>query len=153
MPRPDGLLPRFFCRLRDLWALPVRQPQRARLQVEALEAKVLPSTVLPLAKLNGLYKVSFTGKVPVDGGYHLLKASYGFQLKNGVITDVGAGVHGGGRLTVRGGIDANASFRGLFMHLHGQGVLNHGKLVAKGSWNGIFQGHAGSGTWVATKVM
>ncbi len=146
-------IPRLLHNLRQI-AEGLRAParkveRRARLQVEALEEKVVPSTTaVPLAKFNGTYKVSFSGKVPVKaGGHFLVKASYGIQIKNGVITDIGA--KGGGRLLRTGALNANASFRGIYIKLQGKGILTQGKPTAKGSWIGTYLGQPGTGTWFA----
>jgi hypothetical protein len=129
------ILPRLLRGLTDatrtlLTPAPARRSERrVRLQVEALEEKIVPSTArtLPQAKFDGTYKVTFSGRVPVQGGYRALKGSYGIQVKNGV----------------------NATFRGIYLRINGQATINGGKPTAKGTWVGTYLGSSGNGTWVA----
>jgi hypothetical protein len=145
-----GLLDRVRAAARRWWGPAPRPERRVRLQVEGLEEKVVPSTASPLAKFDGLYVVAFRGQVPVQGGFQKVTGTYAILIHQGTVTDIRT--QGGGRVTTAGAINDTVNYRGLYIHIRGQETLSHGVPSGHGTWNGMYLGHTGSGTWQATRI-
>lgn len=124
--------------------------RRVRPMLEALEEKVLPSTISPAAKFNGVYQVSIVGKAPAEGGYFAIKSSYYVIVKNGIVSDYGP--KGGGKISASGVFSDTANYRGVVIHLQGKVTVSHGHPVGDGTFGGTYLGHAANGTWHAVKV-
>jgi len=144
---------------------PARRPApRARLQVEALEAKELPSAspltapvldvavvhtkhVNPLAKFNGVWLVTYQGVVNTPFGSMPEHGSFPIRISNGNITSSLA--HGkAGTVNAHGVLNFNVNVNGFEAHIHGKVAGNS----IHGTFSGQFLGDTGSGTFSAVRL-
>jgi hypothetical protein len=152
-----------------------RPLRRVRLEVEALEGKVLPSASLhtvafavvdnapavhvaqikppsKLAEFNGVYKINFSGQItpPLSMQTESVQGYVSIRLANGAITAFGA--HATGHISSSGVLTANVSFKNIVLNFHGQIKVTHTGATLSGTWTGSYLSIAGHGTWHASRT-
>jgi hypothetical protein len=148
---------------------PIRAARRARLQVEALEAKVVPSAAPVLSapvldahtvvhthpshlnQYNGIYNVTYQAIVTLpDGSKMPEQGAFPIRITNGVIAALGA--KNSGSVAPNGALNIHGKLQGVSFTLKGHVTLgSHGSAHASGTFSGSFLGNSVVGNWQATK--
>lgn len=148
-----------------------RPQRRARLHLECLDARLVPSALTPprlvgdvgsvssiapvngpsrLAQFNGIYNITYTAQITTPLGAQTKSGSFNIKITNGAIT---FGGHKVGTVTPNGSINLHGTFQGATAQIHGRLKIAHGNATGNGTFSGKYLGFGGNGTFHAIRTL